>query len=193
MTGKKGTTIQNSNNKTHIHPKAKSNAFIKEYASVSHKNPSKPQRKKWNYKITPSSATTYETPFTIKELHHAISKLPDHSSPGPDNIPNAALKKLPQTTKNYLLNTINSLWKKGQHPNTCKNATIIPILKPDKPAATTSSYRPIALTNGISKIYERMIKSRLQHYLETNNLLNSNQSGFRENRSTEDQLLYLAQ
>ena len=40
---------------------------------------------------------------------------------------------------------------------------------------------------------ERMVNKRLQNHLERNNLINPSQSGFRKNRSTEDQVALLAQ
>ena len=38
-----------------------------------------------------------------------------------------------------------------------------------------------------------MVNKRLQNHLERNGLLDSTQSGFRKNRSTEDQIAYLTQ
>ena len=38
-----------------------------------------------------------------------------------------------------------------------------------------------------------MINKRLMWHLETNNLITKEQTAFRKNRNTEDQLIYLAQ
>ena len=38
-----------------------------------------------------------------------------------------------------------------------------------------------------------MVNKRLENHLERNNLINPSQSGFRKNRSTEDQVALLAQ
>ena len=40
---------------------------------------------------------------------------------------------------------------------------------------------------------ERMVNTRLLKHLEENHLLSNTQSAYRKNRSTEDQLVYLAQ
>lgn len=53
------------------------------------------------------------------------------------------------------------------------------------------SYRPISLTSVLCKVFERIIKNRLNWYLESNNLITIKQCGFRPGRSTVDQLLYL--
>ena len=59
----------------------------------------------------------------------------------------------------------------------------------DSPA----SFRPISLTSCVSKLFERIILSRLLFYLESNSILSPRQTGFRPGRSTLDQILYLSQ
>lgn len=54
-----------------------------------------------------------------------------------------------------------------------------------------SSYRPIALISVIRKIFEDIIKKRLEHYLESNSILPSFQYGFRKGLSTQDCVLDL--
>ena len=51
------------------------------------------------------------------------------------------------------------------------------------------NYRPVALTNNLTKIFERILKKALVKHLESNNLLNNTQHGFRRGRSTVTQLL----
>ena len=53
------------------------------------------------------------------------------------------------------------------------------------------NYRPISLLPICSKIFEKIIFKNLYSYLNTNNLLTKNQSGFRPGDSTTNQLLYL--
>ncbi len=76
-------------------------------------------------------------------------------------------------------------------PDSWKEATIIPILKPNKDVANASSYRPISLTSALCKLMETMIANRLKYHVETNNKLHDTQSGFRNHRSTMDQLARL--
>ena len=53
------------------------------------------------------------------------------------------------------------------------------------------NYRPISLLPICSKIFEKIISKNLYSYLNANNLLTKNQSGFRPGDSTTNQLLYL--
>ena len=53
------------------------------------------------------------------------------------------------------------------------------------------NYRPISLLPICDKIFEKIIFKNLYSYLNTNNLITKNQSGFRPSDSTTNQLLYL--
>ena len=70
---------------------------------------------------------------------------------------------------------------------------MIPIIIKCKAKREASSYRPISLTSCIVKELERIIKTRLKWFLESEKLLASEQTGFREHHCTEDQTTYLAQ
>ena len=83
------------------------------------------------------------------------------------------------------------MWETGKFPESWELATVIPIPKPGKDHAEPNSYRPIALTSCLCKTLERMINVRLVWYLESNNLISPFQSGFRSERSTNDNLVRL--
>ena len=53
------------------------------------------------------------------------------------------------------------------------------------------NYRPISLLPICGKIFEKIIFNNLYSYLNVNNLITKNQSGFRPGDSTTNQLLYL--
>ena len=71
-----------------------------------------------------------------------------------------------------------------------KLANVTPIYKKgDKQLVT--NYRPISLLPICGKFFEKIIFNNLHGYLNENNLLTKNQSGFRPGDSTTNQLLYL--
>ena len=63
---------------------------------------------------------------------------------------------------------------------------VVPIAKPDKNRMLLESYRPITILSCIGKVLERIILSRLNYYLEKNDLLGSYQMGFRAGKGTND-------
>jgi hypothetical protein len=69
----------------------------------------------------------------------------------------------------------------------------VPILKPGKPQGQLDSYWPTALTSCLAKVMERMVAKMLLHLAESRGMLNSDQSGFRPQRSTEHQVIRLSQ
>ena len=76
-------------------------------------------------------------------------------------------------------------------PEIWRLATIIPIPKPGKDHAEPTNYRPLALTICLCKTLERIINKRLVWGLESNNFITKFQSGFRAERSTNDNLVRL--
>ena len=54
-----------------------------------------------------------------------------------------------------------------------------------------SNYHPISNLSLVSKIIERVVKSRLSDHLTSNNLVNPHQSAYCKHNSTETALLYI--
>ena len=141
-------------------------------------------------KFTSDNTENYNSEFLLSELTDALSKAHD-TSPGPDDIHYQLLKHLPISTLLILLEIFNNIWKTGNIPKSWKEATVIPIPKPDKDHTDPTNYRPIALTSCICKTMERMINDRLTWFLGANNIITDYQSGFRRHRSTTDHLVRL--
>ena len=93
----------------------------------------------------------------------------------------------------FLLHIFNLSWSSHSFPSIWKTSSIIPIHKMGKPLDSPASFRPISLTSCVSKLFERIILSRLLFFLESNSILSPRQAGFCPGRSTLDQILYLSQ
>ena len=130
--------------------------------------------------------------FSLTELSTAISNLSSSTASGPDQIAYHLLKHLPDPAQ-LLLSLFNRSWHSHTFSSCWKPTTIIPIHKPGKPTSSLSSFRPISLTSCISKLFERLILSRLTFHLESNHLLFTCQAGFRPGMSPLDQILTLSQ
>ena len=113
---------------------------------------------------------------------------------GSDNIHSEVLR-LGTTTLlfHHLARLFTSSIQIGYIPTAWKLATLRMLLKPDKLPSLTTSYRPISLMSSIMTLFELVIEQRLRSYLEDIGFINKYQSGFRENKSTDDHLFRLSQ
>ena len=125
----------------------------------------------------------------VNEIVSIIRNLKNPKAPGLDDVNNILIKNLPEKGFEYLKFIINSCLKLNHFPKVWKHAKVIPIPKPGKPANELSSYRPISLLSSISKILERVLLNRINEHLEDNNIIPTQQCGFRTGRSTSHQLI----
>ena len=103
------------------------------------------------------------------------------------------LKHLPRSGMDLLLYIFNLSRSSHPFPSVWKTSSIIPIHKMGTPPDLPASFRPISFTSYVSKLFERIILSRLLFFLESNSILSPRQAGFCPGRSTLDQILYLSQ
>ena len=76
------------------------------------------------------------------------------------------------------------------YPDLWKLANVTPIFKKEN-KQLVKNYRPISLLPICGKLFEKIVFNNLYLYLNSNNLITKNQSGFRPGDSTTNQLLYL--
>ena len=83
---------------------------------------------------------------------------------------------------------LNESLRLGVFPEKLKFAKVVPVHKGgDK--TLVENYRPISLLTTFSKVFEKVMYSRLYKFLTENGTLNDNQFGFRSGRSCEQALL----
>ena len=136
-------------------------------------------------------AEPYNMHFSMREFKEALSST-ENTSPGEDTIMYEMIKHIPDSAREFLLKILNRIWETSILPRSWKISIIIAIHKPGKDAYQPTSYRPIALTSCICKLFEKMVNNRLVWLLETKDLLAPTQFGFRKNRSTLDSLVRLS-
>ena len=130
------------------------------------------------------SHLSFCSPFSLAEFHAPASNLSSSTATGPDKVVYSMLKHLPCSGMNFLLHIFNLSWTSHSFPSIWKTSSIIPIHKMGKPLDSPASFRPISLTSCVSKLFERIILSRLLFFLESNSILSPRQAGFRPGRST---------
>ncbi len=101
------------------------------------------------------------------------------------------LKHLSLESQEKLLMLYNRVCEEGRIPKSWKEAVIIPIRKPGKDPSRPGNYRPIALTSHICKLKECMINERLMYFLESEDIIDRCQSGFRTGRNAMDPVIHL--
>ena len=131
----------------------------------------------------------YNNTITITELERALNTTKS-KSPGPDGIPIDLLRNMTASQKKDLLQFYNYIFK-HDFSDQWREAIIVPILKMGKPSTEVKSYRPIALTNTLCKVLEKILNWRLQAFAEEVQYLDSCQSGYRAGRCTLDALVCL--
>ena len=139
------------------------------------------------------SHSSFCSPFSPAEFLSAASNLSSSTTTGLDKVAYPMLKHLPRSGMDLLLHIFNLSWSLHSFPSISKISSIIPIHKMGKPLDSPASFRPISLTSCVSKLFERIILSRLLFLLKSNSILSPRQAGFHPGRSTLDQILYLSQ
>ena len=135
------------------------------------------------------SHSSFCSSFSLAEFLAAASNLSSSTATGPDKVTYPMLKRLPRSGMNFLLHIFNLSWSSHSFPSIWKTSSIIPIHKMGKPLNSPASFRPISLTSYVSKLFERIILSRLLFFLESNSILSPRQASFRSGQSTLDQIL----
>ena len=139
------------------------------------------------------SHSSFCSPFSHTKFHAAASNLSSFNATGPDKVAYPILKHLPRSDMDFLVHIFNLSWTSHFFPSIWKTSSIIPIYKMGKPLDSPAFFRPISLTSCVSKLFERIILSRLLFFLEFNPIFSPRQAGFRPGRSTVDQILFLSQ
>ena len=139
------------------------------------------------------SHSSFCSSFSPTELLSAASNLSSSIATGPDRVAYPMLKHLPWSGMDFLLHIFNLSSTLHSFPSIWKTSSIIPIHKMGKPLDSPASFRPISLIFCVSKLFERIILSRLLFVLESNSILSPRQVGFCLGRSTLNQFLYLSQ
>ena len=139
------------------------------------------------------SHLSFCSPFSLAEFLAAASNLPSSTATGPDKVAYLVLNHLPRSGMDFLLYIFNLFRSLHSFSSIWKTSSIILIHKMGKPLDSPAFFRLTSLTSCASKLFERIILSRLFFFLESNSILSPRQAGFRPGRSTLDQILYLSQ
>ena len=122
------------------------------------------------------------------KISNIILKLNSKKAHGCDEISIAMLKLCTPAVAKPLNMIFDKCLSEGVFPNAWKFANVQPIHKKDS-RQIKSNYRPISLLPVCGKILEKIVFDDLYAFLNNNNLISSDQSGFRPGDSTINQLI----
>ena len=111
------------------------------------------------------------------------NSLSTSKSSGLENISPKVIKDCLLSVNEQFTHLINSSLKSQQFPSAWKKAKVVPIPKPGD-LTNVSNFRPISLLPAPGKVLEKVVHTKLENYLEEEELLTDYQFGFRKGRST---------
>ena len=142
--------------------------------------------------INPQGTTFFLSPSQPDEINKIIGKLDPSKSTGPNGIPVFILKTFVNFFSYWLSKLINLCFETGEFPEMLKLAKVIPLHKKES-ILNYLNYRPISLLSVFSKIYEKVIYTRIYLYLVKNNLIYEKQFGFRSNHSVNHAIISITE
>jgi hypothetical protein len=127
-------------------------------------------------------------PATIDEIKNILSDT-EFKSSSTDPLPASIMKENIDVILPALCDLVNASLKSGSMEGV-KTAHITPLIKGlGLDHAEFKNYRPISNLSFVGKLIERVVLSRLNNHLETNNLNMPLQSGYKKCHSTETLLI----
>ena len=142
----------------------------------------------------PDDSLAGNSPLTCTELRRALASIKKVKvSTGVDTVSYRMLKEAPESFLKILLDFFQRCWDEGTIPAGRKDAVVVPIHKHGKPRKELGSYRSISLTSHLGKVYERVVKHRLEYYCESKKVFPACQAGFRRERGATDHLVKLGE
>lgn len=128
--------------------------------------------------------------FTTAEILAVLKNFNSKKSPGEDGITSDILLNAFRVFPRFFTTLYNKCLKSGTFPERWKRSVIVPIIKPGKEGSeSVTKYRPISLLNISGKVLEKLMINRIEHHINSRNLLNTRQFGFRAQKSTVDAAL----
>ena len=159
------------------------NYFVNVADNLAKKIP-KPTTKYQDYLKNPNEHSIYLHETTPDEVEKIIGKLDSKKAADIYGMSSNLIKEGGTVIAEIITFLFNMSIAQGKFPDVLKNAKIIPIHKGDS-RLEMSNYRPISLLPTLSKIFEKLMYSRLINFFKKHNTLYENQYGFQSNMSTE--------
>lgn len=128
--------------------------------------------------------------ITNDEILEAINTLKNGKSASADMISNEMIKHAAVILLNPLNKLFNLILSRGIFPGIW-NESFLVLLHKKGDKFDPGNYRAISISSNLGKLFNKIILKRLGNFFYTNNLIRTNQIGFKENTRTSDHLFTL--
>ena len=187
-------SVTDTSGETLSNPVNIANSFAQYFESIPGKTKKKIPKCKKHYLYYLHKQPRIDNYLTLhhaspEEIYKHILQLKDMSSPGPIDVSNVFLKLIAGPLTPILLYLINCSMSIGYMPECLKIGKQTPVFKSGEIAIT--NFRPITVCMSLSKILEKVIRERVEKFVDENKILNNNQFGFRSNHSTNHAMINL--
>ena len=139
--------------------------------------------------LTRHNESIFITPVCQDEIRKYVKSLKE-SSAGWDGITGKVVKLVIENITDPLVHVINLSLKEGVFPEELKIARVIPLYKSNDPMVF-GHYRPVSVLPVLSKVFEKVMYSRVLSFLIKLKCLYKHQYGFKQGHSTYMALLIL--
>ena len=128
--------------------------------------------------------------ITLNEIQDAATALKRGKTSGPDRIRAEMVKALFQKFPSVIYKLFNNILTSGNFPSPWQYSILVPIHKKGN-IHEAENYRGIAISSCLSKLFTNVLHNRLSQFAADNDLIPSNQIGFRKGFRTSDHILTL--
>ena len=135
--------------------------------------------------LSPSSKVTnsiFLSPVNEVEVRAAILSLKNCKACGVDNVPVSVVKAVADVITPPLVHCINKCFETGVFPAALKHTLVTPLFKKgDK--TDPKNYRGIYISTTFGKLFESLLRVRLECFFDENLVISNSQHGFRKKKS----------
>lgn len=125
-------------------------------------------------------------PFQAEEIHQALKQMHPKKSPGPDGMPPLFYQHFLSLSGECVTNAVLAFLNSGVIPSKFNETHIVFIPKVKNPTKITQ-YRPISLSNVISRLASKVLANRLKRFLS--DIISENQCAFMSSWLITDNVL----
>ena len=133
--------------------------------------------------------TFFLSPVTTAEVNSLIGTLDRSKASGYDDLTVRLLVDARDYVSEPMAYILNLSFSTGIFPDK-KVARVVPIFKKGDKTAP-GNYRPISVLPVISKLFEKLVNTRIEKFIEQNDICYEHQYGFRHGYSTKLSLINL--